>query len=227
MWAAQVGRPVRRRTGSITLDLPGHGTLRHEQFTLDAAADAVAASSTRPPAAGRSSSGCRSAATSRCTSPRRSPGARPRRWSLAGATAEPVGLRAMPVPRPGWSIDRFDGPRLEARQPLVLPDAVPAGPRRADRRGRVLGARRRGGPALPRRPPLQAPLAAYPGPTLILNGSLDLPFRCRPAGVRARPRRMAGASGSPGATHLSNLDRPAAFNDAVRRFVDGSWPGRR
>ena len=60
-------------------------------------------------------------------------------------------------------------------------------------------------------------LAGYPGPTLILNGALDLPFRLSAgafAGAAQRPRRIRLA----GATHLSNLDRPAAFNEAVRRF---------
>jgi len=61
-------------------------------------------------------------------------------------------------------------------------------------------------------------LAVYPGPTLVVNGSLD--FVMRPGAPRfaavarnARRVRIAGAS------HLANLDRPAAFNEAVRRFV--------
>jgi pimeloyl-ACP methyl ester carboxylesterase len=61
-------------------------------------------------------------------------------------------------------------------------------------------------------------LAAYPGPTLILNGELDPIFRLgaarfAAAAVDARRFRLAGA------THLANLDRPAAFNEAVRRFA--------
>ena len=60
-------------------------------------------------------------------------------------------------------------------------------------------------------------LAAYPGSTLILNGELDLPFRLfagtfAAAAQDARRVRLAGAS------HLANLDRPAAFSAAVRRF---------
>jgi pimeloyl-ACP methyl ester carboxylesterase len=61
-------------------------------------------------------------------------------------------------------------------------------------------------------------LAAYPGPTLILNGELDLPFRIFASSFAAAARdvrrvRLAGA------THLANLDRPAAFSEAVRRFA--------
>ena len=65
-------------------------------------------------------------------------------------------------------------------------------------------------------------LAAYPGPSLILNGEYDLPFRLFASSFAAvaqdvRRVRLAGA------THLSNLDRPAAFSLAVRRFA-GSLP---
>ena len=61
-------------------------------------------------------------------------------------------------------------------------------------------------------------LAAYPGPTLILNGEFDLPFRLSApafAAAARRPRRVRLA----GATHLANLDRPLAFSEAVRRFA--------
>ena len=61
-------------------------------------------------------------------------------------------------------------------------------------------------------------LATYPGPTLFLNGTYDLPFRLSVrafAGAARQPRRVRLA----GATHLANLDRPAAFNAAVRSFV--------
>lgn len=62
-------------------------------------------------------------------------------------------------------------------------------------------------------------LAAYPGPTLILNGSFDVVFRLGQRGFRAvaQDGRIVRLNG---ATHLSNLDRPAAFNLAVRRFAD-------
>jgi pimeloyl-ACP methyl ester carboxylesterase len=62
-------------------------------------------------------------------------------------------------------------------------------------------------------------LAAYPGPSLILNGEYDLPFRLFAgsfAAVAHDTRRVRLA----GATHLANLDRPAAFTEAVRRFAE-------
>ena len=61
-------------------------------------------------------------------------------------------------------------------------------------------------------------LAAYPGPSLILNGEYDLFFRPTErafAAVAADPRRVILR----GATHLANLDRPAAFSAAVRHFA--------
>ena len=67
------------------------------------------------PAAARSSSACRSAATSRWTSPRVDP-ERVRGLVLAGATAEPVGVRALPVPRAGLGHGRV---RRRARSTAV------------------------------------------------------------------------------------------------------------
>jgi pimeloyl-ACP methyl ester carboxylesterase len=61
-------------------------------------------------------------------------------------------------------------------------------------------------------------LAAYPGPTLILNGEWDLLFRLS-AGSFAAAARNARRARLAGAMHLSNLDRPAAFSEAVRRFA--------
>ena len=69
-------------------------------------------------------------------------------------------------------------------------------------------------------------LAAYPGPTLILNGELDLPFRLSAREVRAAAQDARSGSGCGGATHLANLDRPAAFSEAVRRFAPSSIEGR-
>jgi pimeloyl-ACP methyl ester carboxylesterase len=61
-------------------------------------------------------------------------------------------------------------------------------------------------------------LAAYPGPTLLVNGEDDLLFR---HGERAF--LAAAVNGRleviPGCGHLVSEDRPAAFNAAVRRFA--------
>ena len=142
---------------------------------------------------------------------------------LAGATAEPTGLRRLPFLALAWVLSTFDGPALNALNRWFFrarfPPAI-AEPIVAD------GFYSSGGAAalraivgesfLPR-------LAAYPGPTLILEGSLDLPLRLMErtflrAARDGRLVRIAGAS------HLSNLDRPAAFTEAVRRFARSMGP---
>jgi pimeloyl-ACP methyl ester carboxylesterase len=61
-------------------------------------------------------------------------------------------------------------------------------------------------------------LAAYDGCSLLINGELDLFFR---PGQRAFARAAADARQVTlrRALHLSNLDQPAAFADAVRGFA--------
>jgi pimeloyl-ACP methyl ester carboxylesterase len=65
-------------------------------------------------------------------------------------------------------------------------------------------------------------LRAYPGPVLILNGERDRLFRtderrflraCRNPQLRVLP----------GASHLCNLDQPAAFNAAIREFAESVY----
>lgn len=62
-------------------------------------------------------------------------------------------------------------------------------------------------------------LAAYPGPTLLLNGRFDWPFR------RDEAKFLAAAQKGrlqiiPRAGHLSNAHNPAAFTAAVRAFAE-------
>jgi pimeloyl-ACP methyl ester carboxylesterase len=138
---------------------------------------------------------------------------------LSGATAEPVGVRAAPYRALAWAMEQFDGPRLEAlnrwffrtRYPPAIAEPIIAGgfwsAGGAEALRSLLGER-----FMPR-------LAAYPGPVLILNGTYDLLFRLS-AETFARVARDARRVRLGGATHLANLDRPAAFSLAVRRFVE-------
>jgi pimeloyl-ACP methyl ester carboxylesterase len=70
-------------------------------------------------------------------------------------------------------------------------------------------------------------LAAYPGPTLIVNGVHDAPFRRgeRAFLARARDGRLEVIGGT---GHLLVEEEPEAFNSAVRRFAleafAGEWP---
>ena len=150
--------------------------------------------------------------------------ARVRGLVLSGATAEPVGVRMLPYLALASRHGRHRRGRPGPPQHLVLPTPLPGGHRRA--RSSPAGSGRDGGAValraiagerfVPR-------LAAYPGPTLIINGSRDLPFRLfaptfAAAAHDARRVRLAGAS------HLANLDRPAAFTEAVRRFARSLEP---
>jgi pimeloyl-ACP methyl ester carboxylesterase len=137
---------------------------------------------------------------------------------LAGATREPVGLWTLPyrglalVFRRGHRamLGRFDRWFFRLRfpaaiaEPLIAGGFFPSGGAAA--LGTLMGER-----FLPR-------LAAYPGPTLILNGALDVVFRLgeRAFLAAARDGRRVVV---PRATHLVNLDRPKAFNAEVRRFA--------
>ena len=210
----------------VAVDLPGHGALAAERFTLDAAADRVAEAISEvagPRGAivcGLSLGGYVGMALAA-----RHPD-RVRGLVIADATAEPTGVRSVPYRSLAWIMTTFDGHRLDrlntwffrTRFPGVVGDAVVANgfwTQGGATALRALAGQR-----------FQPRLAAYPGPVLIINGEYDLPFRisagafARAGGDRRRIRRVL----IKGATHLSNLDRPAAFNEAIRRFaasIDG------
>ena len=216
MWTPQVAA-LAGDFRVIAVDLPAHGARADEPFTLAGAADAVA-STIRAEAGGRAivvglSLGGYVAMELAARQPEVVRG-----LVLSGATAEPTGVRIVPYLAIARVIDQVDLERLDRvntwffrrRFPPEIADPIVAG-----------GFWSRGGaPALrsvagerfvPR-------LAAYPGPSLILNGEL------RPAvpavrGLLRRAARDARRVRLAGASHLANLDRPAAFSEAVRRFA--------
>ncbi len=218
MWRAQI-HALRDTNRVVALDLPGHGLLADRPFTIRTAADEVArvieeAAGGRAVVVGLSLGGYVAMELA---------ASRPelvRGLVLSGATAEPVGVGATPYRALAWAMDRFDGARLDALNawffgtryapsiagPIVDGGFWSAGGAAALRT--LIGER-----FAPR-------LAAYPGPTLILNGDLDVLFRLR-SGSFARAAQDARRVRLRGATHLANLDRPGAFSAAVRRFVDG------
>lgn len=216
MWAPQVAE-LDSAHRCITVDLPGHGALADRTFTLDAAADVVAqaieaTTDGRAIVVGLSLGGY----TAMHLAARRPDLVRG--LVLSGASAEPVGWRAVPYQALAGALERCDGPRLDAlnawffrsrfapaiADPIIAGGFWSAGGAVALRA--LIGER-----FVPR-------LATYPGPTLLLNGSVDVLFRLS-VGTFARAARDPRRVRLSGATHLANLDRPAAFNAAIRAFM--------
>ncbi len=217
MWTAQM-LDLSDRFHVVALDLPGHGALADRPFTVEGAADEVGrvietAAGGRAVVVGLSLGGYVAMDLAA-----RRPGL-VRGLVLSGASAEPVGLRSAPFVALAWALERFDGPQLDGlnawffrtRYSSAIAEPIVAG-----------GFWSVGGAAALRALVGQrfAPrLAAYAGPKLILNGELDVLFRLGAGGFAgaahdARRVRLRGA------THLANLDRPAAFSAAVRDFVE-------
>lgn len=203
----------------IAVDLPGHGAQAHRRFTLADAADGVVSvieRVARGPAVlvGLSLGGY----VAMDVAARRSDLVRG--LVLSGATAEPVRPWNAAFLAFAWALHRFDGPRFDAlnawffrtRYPPEIAEPIVAGGFWA--RGGAEAVRALDGERfLPR-------LAAYQGPTLILNGEYDPGFRLF-AGRFARVGRDVRRIRLRGATHLASMDRPRAFNAAVREFVAG------
>jgi pimeloyl-ACP methyl ester carboxylesterase len=216
-WWPQLIRLGRSRR-CIAIDLPGHGLRAAEPFSLTAAAAAVRtaiddAAGGRAIVVGLSLGGYVGilAATG---SPGRVTG-----LVLAGTTQEPVGLPAIPYWLLAVALERIPAPWLDAvndawfrfRYPGERAELIsaagywPAGGAAGVRA--ILGRR------------FAPHLATFPGPVLVLNGEFDVLFRIgEPGFLAAAPgaarRRLRGA------VHLSNLDAPDAFAEAVAAFAD-------
>jgi pimeloyl-ACP methyl ester carboxylesterase len=200
------------------LDLPGHGDRASERFRLDDAVSIVAAGISDNAAGARAivvglSLGGYVAMTLAARHPELVRG-----LVIAGASAEPAGPRVLAYRALAAVMARIDNPVLDRlsgrffrmRYPAAIAEPIVAG-----------GFWSAGGAValqtlfdqrfVPR-------LAAYPGPTLILNGEYDLLFRlsARTFSSAARDARRVVLAG---ALHLSNLDRPGAFSLAVREFA--------
>ncbi len=199
-------------------NLQGHGHSSTGPFTLDGAAREVAeliereAHGRRAIVVGLSLGGFVAMALA-AADPERVAG-----LAIAGATAEPVGWRALAfqalaailsaVPEP--ILDQVNRRYFGWRYPAMV-DPIVAG-------GFWFG----GGAVAVRAlvgEHFKPRLAAYPGPSLLINGEYDLFFRPTErsfAAVAAAPRRALIRR----AGHLSNLDQPDQFSAAIRRFAE-------
>jgi pimeloyl-ACP methyl ester carboxylesterase len=208
-WASQVAE-LGDEFDCLVPDLPGHGRLAAETFTLSRAAEEVARTIERDDARRQAvlvglSLGGYVAMEVASRWPERVAG-----LVLAGATAEPVGPRSLPYRGLAWLLARLNSWFFRWRYaPSIAEPIVAAGfafPGGATAVRALIGER-----FIPR-------LARYPGPALILNGEYDLLFRLSErsfAAAAADVRRVLIRR----ATHLTNLDQPAAFTAAVRRFA--------
>jgi len=202
---------------TIALDLPGHGVNAADPFTLDGAVAAVAVLIEAQPAGravvvGLSLGGYVAMALA---------AQRPelvRGLVVSGATIEPAGFLTRAVLGLALAFDLTRARRLDpisaryyrGRYPATIAEPVIAGgfwSAGGAHALRVLAGER-----------FKHRLAAYPGPVLLINGSQDFVMRPGARGFAAaaqdvRRVRLGGAS------HLANLDRPAAFTEAVRRFA--------
>lgn len=216
-WAAQVAE-LGAEFHCLTPDLAGHGIAAEAEFSLADAAERVAELIGREAHGGRAilvglSLGGYVAMDVAARWPDRVRG-----LVISGATAEPVGARSLAFRGLAIVFERLPPAVLEDvnrrfvawRFPAAIADPILAA-----------GFSFAGGVAALHAlvgERFQPRLAAYPGPSLILNGEYDLFFRPTErafAGVAADPRRVVIR----GATHLANLDRPIQFSAAIRRFA--------
>jgi pimeloyl-ACP methyl ester carboxylesterase len=199
-------------------DLPGHGDAADITFTVEGAAGRVADFIEREGHGGRAilvglSLGGYVAMAVAAGWPERVIG-----LGISGATAEPLGVRSLAyrglaaifstVPEP--ILDRVNRWFFGWRFPPSIADPILADG--FSFAGGAVAVRSLVGERFKPR------LAAYPGPSVLINGEYDLFFRPNERGfadVAADPRRTLIRR----ATHLVNLDQPERFNEVIRRFA--------
>ena len=214
MWRPQVER-LADRYRCLTVDLPGHGVLAGQPYTVAAAVEVVRSAIVegaggRAVIAGLSLGGYSAIATA-AASPELVRG-----LVIAGASMEPLGLARLGYLWYGWSL-RLLPPGLVRHVGIALfrraygPAVGAAIAEGYDSRAGGVAVTRLVGERFGER------LVRYGGPTLVINGELDLWFRLGErafiAGApNARVLRLARAS------HVSNLDQPDRFADAIAEF---------
>jgi pimeloyl-ACP methyl ester carboxylesterase len=216
-WAVQVAA-LTDTFDCLAPDLPGHGEAADVPFSVEGAAERVAQLIERKATGGRAilvglSLGGYVAMAVAARWPERIVG-----LVISGATAEPVGPRTVFYRGlasifsivPERALDAVNRWFFAWRYPPAIADPILAGG--FFFHGGAVAVRSLIGERFKPR------LAAFPGPSLLINGELDLFFRPTErsfARVAANPRRVLIRR----ATHLANVDQPAAFTAAIRRFA--------
>jgi len=202
----------------IALDLPGHGALRDEPFDWDGAVEEISrvideAAGGRAVLCGLSLGGYLAMDVA-VRYPERVSG-----LVISGASAEPRGLLMPSAIR--WlalvmdqgtrpTVARLNRSWFRRRFPPATSNAILAGGFGFEAGSVALR-------SLVGRD-MRSSFAGYPGPSLILNGQLDVPFRLGEAGFR-RAAADARVVVVRGASHLVNLNRPSAYSAALARFT--------
>jgi pimeloyl-ACP methyl ester carboxylesterase len=216
-WAAHVAA-LGDTFHCLAPDLPGHGVAAGMPFSVEGAAGRIADLIEREAHDGRAvlvglSLGGYVAMAVAAAWPDRVAG-----LVISGATAEPVGLRAFGFRAlataydavPETVLNRATSVFFRRRYPESTSAPIVAGGFWFA--GGAVALRSLVGERFKPR------LATYPGPSLLINGELDVLFRLGErafAAVAADPHRVLLRR----ATHLANLDQPERFTAAIRRFA--------
>jgi pimeloyl-ACP methyl ester carboxylesterase len=216
VWRPQIDA-LSDRFRCISVDLPGHGTQREVPFELDDAVSGVVraidrAAGGRTVLVGLSLGGYVSMSVAS-----RYP-EKVRGLVIAGATREPTGANRVAFEAYGMFLRLAPESAIRTvalawfrrRYGPVLGAAITAGGHFA--RGGSRAVRSIAGSRMRER------LAAYGGPILVINGTLDLVFRI------GAGRFLAGVTGVtnrviPRAGHLSNVDQPEVFTGLIEEFI--------
>ena len=215
-WSPQL--PLLRPEVAVSLvDLPGHGTRVDEVFTLDRCVEVVdeavraAPTGDRVILVGHSLGGYAAMTYAAAHSPALSG------LVLAGASATPTGPGAAVYRRVAWLTDRLGPARMTRVNDRVLRRLYPA-----DRIEAVIAGGYFFTPTAAAWSEVMARcrpsmLSRVECPVLLLNGQFDQFRWGSKAFVQATPH--ARVQIIPHASHLSNLDQPQAFADALLRFA--------
>ncbi len=215
-WAPQL--PLLRGQVEVTLvDLPGHGMRVEERFTLDRCVEVIdeavrAGSPNEQVILVGHSLGGYAAMTYAARH-----GSALSGLVLAGASATPTGPGAAVYRGVAWLTDRLGPARMTRVNDRVLRRLYPA-----DRIEPVIAGGYFFAPTAAAWSEVMATcrpamLSAVECPVLLLNGQFDQFRWGAKAFVRACPH--ARVEIIPHASHLSNLDQPRSFADALLRFV--------
>lgn len=221
VWRPQLDA-LRDRYRCISVDQPGHGSLRGRAFTLDVAVANVVDAIDREAGGRAVLVGLSLGGYVSMTVAGRYP-ERVRGLVIAGCTREPVGLSRLGFHLYSWSLRVVPERVVRAvalswfrlRYGAVVASAITAGGHFSRGGSRAVRHLVGGG--------FKARLQAYGGPILAINGVTDLVFTLGAkrflAGVPRLEYRVI-----PRAGHLSNVDKPAAFTGLVEEFVAGLEP---